>query len=204
MKKYILFISLSVVMLITSCTKNDNHNSVAPTISINQDSEYANTFKELNLGILFEFNFYLPNADKRWVNLWVERYKEGNKDPRPLTELSYGSSPKEVTQGRLGFGMINPNLNDTSVFLFAPGVSSPPSLIEKELNPNIKISTWDYAFGQDEVELELGETYILAAYRETERNSIKMIDLQAKDSVDQMIKRDDMVLLLKIKVQENP
>lgn len=76
-----------------------------------------------------------------------------------------------------------------------------PSLIEKEFKTN-GMSYWSCAIGKEEVELKLGETKILAAYWETESNSIQTIDLQDEDSVNRMIKQDDMVLLLKIKVEE--
>jgi len=56
----------------------------------------VNTFEDLNLGILFDFDFTLPNADNSWVNLWVERYIDGEKESQRLTQLSYGNSPNEV------------------------------------------------------------------------------------------------------------
>ncbi|WP_332699430.1 hypothetical protein [Halalkalibacter lacteus] len=171
------------------------------TISVNTDSEYVNTFEDLNLGILFDFDFKLPNADKSWVNLWVERYNDGEKESQPLTQLSYGNSPNEVDEGHLGFGMINPNSEDTLVFLYGPAVRTQPSIIEKKTKTDI-FSSWDYAIGNEEVELEIGETKILAAYRETESNSISTVDLQDEESVNRMIKQDNIVLLLKVKIEE--
>ncbi len=195
-------IILILILISLGCSNKQKPNT--PTISINPDSEYENTFKDLNLGILFDFDFYLPSADKRWVNLWVERYNDGKKDSQPLTQLSYGNSPNKVEEGNLGFGMINPNSKDTLVFLYGPGVSMQPSIIEKE-NKTYTLSSWDYAIGKgkEEMELKLGETKILAAYRETRSKSMSMIDLQDEESVNRIIKEDDMVLLLKIKVEEN-
>ena len=161
-----------------------------------------NTFEDLNLGILFDFDFTLPNADKSWVNLWVDRYIDGEKESQPLTQLSYGNSPNEVEEGHLGFGMINPNSEDTLVFLYGPAVSTHPSIIERESMTDVS-SSWDYAIGNEKVDLDIGETKILAAYRETESNSIRTIDLQDEDSVNEMIKQDNMVLLLKVKIEEN-
>lgn len=161
-----------------------------------------NTFEDLNLGILFDFDFTLPNADKSWVNLWVERYIDGKKESQPLTQLSYGNSPNEVEQGHLGFGMINPNLEDTLVFLYGPAVRKYPAIIEREPKTDVS-SSWDYAIGNEEVELDIGETKILAAYWETESNSIRTVDLQDEDSVNEMIKQVNMVLLLKVKIEKN-
>ncbi|MDL4839475.1 hypothetical protein [Aquibacillus rhizosphaerae] len=199
-KHYFIFGSIVLLFLIltSGCT---NTIDKTPTISVNSESEYVNTFEDLNLGILYDFNFKLPNADKSWVNLWVERYNDGKIDFQPLTQLSYGNSPNEVTEGHLGFGMIGPNAEDTLVFLYGPGVSTHPSLIEKESKTDM-FSSWDYAIGNEEVELELGETKILAAYRETESNSMSTIDLQNEESINKMIKQDDMILLLKIKIEE--
>jgi len=104
-------------------------------------------------------------------------------------------------KGHLGFGMINPNSEDTLVFLYGPAVRNHPSIIEK--NPKTDIfSSWEYAIGNEEVELEIGETKILAVYRETESNSIRTVDLQDEDSVNEMIKQDNMVLILKVKIEE--
>ncbi|RDW17667.1 hypothetical protein [Oceanobacillus chungangensis] len=199
-KNYFMFSTILFFFLVLSsgCT-NSSDNKV--TISVNSDSEYVNTFEDLNLGILYDFDFKLPNADKSWVNLWVERYYYGKRESKPLTQLSYGNSPNEVDEGHLGFGMINPNSEDTLVFVYGPDVSTQPSIIEYESKTDI-FSSWDYAIGNEEVELELGETKILAVYRETEGNSISTIDLQDEESVNRMIKEDAMVLLLKIKIEE--
>ncbi|MGO4889521.1 hypothetical protein ACJ2A9_17375 [Anaerobacillus sp. MEB173] len=199
-KNYFILSVIILSSLILSSGCSNSSNKVA-TISVNSDSEYVKTFEDLNIGILYDFNFKLLNADKRWVNLWVERYNDGKKVSQPLAQLSYGNSPIEVDEGHLGFGMINPNSEDTFVFLYGPSVSTQPSIIEKESKTDMFIAR-DYAIGDEEVELELGETIILAAYRETGSNSISTVDLQDEESVNRMIKQDDMVLLLKLKVDE--
>lgn len=135
------------------------------------------------------------------MNFWVESYDSGKKESQPLTQLSYGNSPNEVDEGHMGFGMINLNSEDTFVFLYGPSASTQPSIIEKESKTEI-FSSWDYAIGDEEVELELGETKILAAYRETENNSISTVDLQDEESINRMIQQDSMVLLLKVKIEQ--
>ncbi|KMJ57452.1 hypothetical protein AB685_15650 [Bacillus sp. LL01] len=185
-------------MLSTGCS--NIRKAETPTISINENSEYETTFNELNLGVVMDFDFHLPDADKRWVNLWVERYKDGKKDPESLTHLSYGSIPSDSEEGNLGFGMINPNAEDTMVFLYGPGVKVQPSKIDKEFKTNM-ISTWDYAIGKGKVKLELGKTKILAAYRESDSDTVSTVDFQDMESVERMIEQDDTVLLLKIKVE---
>lgn len=127
-KNNFIFSSILLFFLILSSGCTNSSGNIA-TISVNSDSKYVNTFEDLNLGILFDFHFKLPNAEKSWVNLWVERYKDGKKETQPLTQLSYGNSPNKVDEGQLGFGMINPYSEDTLVFLYGPGVRTQPSII---------------------------------------------------------------------------
>lgn len=197
LKKTYLFILFLVMLTCASCSANIDH----PTISKNTESAYEETFNDLALGMLFDFNFHLPQADKRWVTLWVESYSNGEKHPQPLTQLSYGNNPVEVEKGNLGFGIINPDGEDSMVFLYGPDVKSAPEKVDRELNQG-KMATWDYAIGEEEVELQLGETRILAAYRESAGNSMRTIDYQDEESVDSIIEEGESVLLLKIKVEE--
>lgn len=195
-----LVICFTFIIISFGCSHKE---ADAPTISINQKSEYENTFINLNLGILFDFNFYLPHADTKWVNLWVERYRNGEKDAEPLTTLSYGNSPDAVDEGNVGFGMIQSGVEeDTFVFLYGPEVRTGLSMIEKESIAHL-LSTWDYALGEDDVKLTLGEPKILAAYRGTVSDSMRTIDLQDEASVNQMIQQEDLILLLKIMIEED-
>ena len=101
------------------CNSQDSNNDKIAYISSNTDSEYEKTFNELNLGILFDFDLKLPKADKSWVDIWVEGYSNGEViEPFPLTHLSYGLSPKELEEGKMGFGVINPNSDQMQFFLY--------------------------------------------------------------------------------------
>ncbi len=94
-----------------------NSNNKIAYISANTNSEYGNTFKELNLGLLWDFSLKLPKADKSWVTIWVEGYSNGEVvEPFPLKQLLYGLSPKQVEEGRIGFGIVNPNSDDPLFF----------------------------------------------------------------------------------------
>ncbi|MFB7642643.1 hypothetical protein [Peribacillus butanolivorans] len=197
-KNYFIFnlISILSLIIISGCTNKD---SIA-TISVNSDSEHTNTFKKLNLGELYDFDFKLNNADKTWVNVWMESYKDGKQEAQPLVELSYGKSPNKVEEGNLGFGIIN--TNDTRLgFLYAPNVTAAPQTIDKIHSVGV-FSGWDYAIGKDKVELKLGETYLLGAYRESNGNSIRTYNLQDENEVKKMISDDKIVFLLKIKIEE--
>jgi hypothetical protein len=199
----VISLFLAIVILMTSCSDKNEFNVDVPTIAIKQDSPYKTTFEDLGVGVLFDFDFYLPKADKRWVNLWVERYIDGIKDSQPLAQLTYGNSPKEVEEGSLGFGMINPSSEHTLVFLYGPAVKSSPLLIEKDYEEeDLRSLTWDYAIGNEEIELTVGETKILAVYRGTEGNISNTVDFADEKSVDTMLKQNKVVLLLKIKIVE--
>ncbi|WP_336046207.1 hypothetical protein [Solibacillus ferritrahens] len=200
-KYAILFSTLLLILIVSSgCATISGEEKI--TIEVNSESEYVNTFDDLNLGVLFDFNIKLPNADKSWVNLWGERYIDGELESEPLTQLSYGNSPNKVQEGHLGFGMINTSSEeDTLVFLYGPSVRTHPEKIEKEAKSGVFRGS-EYAIGNDKVELELGQTKILGIYRETEGGSIRTFDFQDEDSINQIIQQDDEVLLLKIKVEE--
>lgn len=200
MKKVITLSAILCCFLVTSAGCSNTHGD-ATTISVNPDSEYVNTFNDLHLGLLFDFNFRLPHADDRWVKLWVERYQDGKKDPKPLTQLSYGESPNEMEEGNIGFGIINPNQKDTSVFLYAPNIVNKPVITENKTKETM--TTWQYGISEDEVTLEVGETKILAAYHGAD-HSTRTWDLQDTESVNKMIQQDSLVMLLKIKIEEKP
>ena len=198
LKKNYLILSLFILLslLLSSCA-----NSKATTISINEDSEYVHTFKDLNLGVLADFDFKLNDADKAWVDVWVEKYKAGKRVPEPLAELSYGLSPNDIEEGNLGFGMLNLDTDEPLVFLYGPNVKIDPQKTEKLLSSNV-FSGWDYAMGEEKVQLEWGKTYLLGAYRVSKGSSITTYDLQDEEEVKNMIQDDRIDLLLKIKIEE--
>ncbi|MFC4560098.1 hypothetical protein ACFO3D_18220 [Virgibacillus kekensis] len=197
----VLLILFSIVFLAigSGCTGQQGG---ATTISANPDSNYVKTFKDLELGILYDFKFNLENAKEKWVNVWVERYTDGKKDSNPLVDLSYGMSPRDSLTGHLGFGIINPNSDSTMVFLYAPGVKSHPILLAQPF-PKNHPRTWGYSIGDEEVELEPEKTKVLGVYRQSSsKNSIRGYNMKDPEAIKQMIKNDKVVLLLKIKVED--
>jgi hypothetical protein len=197
LKKPHLLFGIIIILFCGGCSAKQD----LPVISKSTDSVYEKTFTDLSLGMLFDFDFHVPHADKRWVTVWVEWYSEGVKEPDPLTQLSYGNSPEEEEDGNLGFGMINPNEEDSMVFLYGPGVKSLPERVSNKFKQDM-VTSGEYAIGDDEVELKLGETKVLAAYIGTTGDSIRTIDFQDEDSIEYLIENYDTVLLLKIKVEE--
>lgn len=208
LKRYRAISYLAIMLLFLICLgcseKAESEEKIA-YISANKDSTYTKTFKDLNLGILYDFNFRLTEADTSWVTFWVEGYQNGEKtDPFRLIELSYGLNPDKLVEGQLGFGIINPRSEENaSFFLYSPNVYTTPQSIENLLNSEgVMGSSWDFAIGEEELGLEAEEAKILGVYRET-GNSVRTYDYQDMNHITQMINEDKTVLLLKIKVERN-
>ncbi|KOS64095.1 hypothetical protein AN161_04005 [Lysinibacillus sp. FJAT-14222] len=191
-------LSTLFLLFLSGCT-NQKETELA-TISINTDSKYVSTFKDLNLGILFDYNFKLNNADKSWVDLWVESYKDGQLESNSLTTLSYGQSPNEVEEGNIGFGIIK-NDDESFAFLYGPNVKATPQKIDK-IHSVGNISGWNYAIEDETVELELDETYLLGVYRESKGDSMRTYDFHDENEVKKMIDDDHLVYLLKLKIHK--
>jgi hypothetical protein len=198
-KRWWLSFILATVLL-SSCAPNENK---VAEIEPAPESEYAKTFEELSVGILFDFQFELQNADQRGVKLWVERYQDGKKDDYPAVDLVYGKSPNEKDEGHLGFGIINSNTNKPLYFLYAPGVNLEPQNHSGASTVERSMATWDYAFKDKKVSLTLDEEKVLAAYRSTTSNEMRMVDLSDPNDVKKMIQEDSEVLLLKILITEH-
>ena len=202
MKRIILISITFIFIIITSSCSNDNANDQLATISVNAESDYEKTFTDLNLGNLYDFQLKIPNADERWVTLWVERYKDGVKESDPVAELSYGMSPEEKTEGNIGFGILNPNTDTPMAFLYGPGVKISPVQYENHV-ANIGFFGGDYAIGEDEVELQLGETYLLAIFRQSTKTSFSVYDLPNEEEVKKKIKKSKAkIKKLKTKIKK--
>ncbi len=109
-------------------------------------------------------------------------------------------SPNEIEEGNIGFGMLNREKGAYSAFLYAPSVKTGLQTIE--LDSLERFSKWDYAIGDEKVDLKLNETYLLAAYRLSSGNSIRTYNIQDKADLEKMISEDHTVLLLKIEIEE--
>ncbi|MYL70415.1 hypothetical protein GLW00_06130 [Halobacillus litoralis] len=193
MNRLLLLIGLCIL---TGCAMAEGTD---PFIKANPDSEYETTYKELGIGQIHDFHFTLPNADERWVRVWMEGYKNGEKINEPLAELSYGQSPGQDEEGHLGIGIIRGGGDGAMLHVYAPGVSLIPRESPLPLNET-GISTWEHAVDEEGVNLVLGEEVLLGAYRQSTSGSIQTFDLQDNEQVKQMIHDDTVVLLLKMKV----
>ena len=200
---YYLLIICIPIFFNTGCSRENISSNKAAYISANVDSEYEKTFKDLNLGILFDFNLRVSNANKSWVNIWVEGYSNGKPiEPFPLTQLYYGLSPNQVDEGQMGFGIINHNSDDPQFFLYSSGAKTNPHSIDKKFFIKSGASSWNYAISSEAIGLEYGEEVILAVYRQGKESLKTGYDYQDSKAINQMINKDTTVLLLKMKVEE--
>lgn len=88
---YTFLLMVIIIVFAVWCNSESSGADKIAYITVNVDSEYENTFKDLGLGILFDFKLRLTNADKSWVDIWVEGYSNGKAvEPFPLKQLSYG------------------------------------------------------------------------------------------------------------------
>lgn len=200
-----ILIMLFSLLILVGCSNEPIHEAEKNIayISVTENSQYAATFQDLHLGVLYDFHLKLTEADKSWVTLWVEGYKNGEEaNPIRLAELSYGMHPDATAEGPLGFGMINSASEEALFFLYSPGASTTPQSVEHILNPDgVDAATWGYAIGDEETGLKSGETKVSGVYRLT-GNMIKTYDYQNADNIRRMIEEDISVLLLKIKVEK--
>ncbi|NLY44440.1 MAG: hypothetical protein GX053_00365 [Tissierella sp.] len=207
LKRHSLKLSIMIILIMVisaGCSNVFNKNNKIAYIFSNTESIYQKTFEELNLGIIFDFNLRLPNADKSWVEIWVEGYSDGEMvEPFPITGLSYGLNPKQVVEGSMGFGIINPNIDEMQFLFYSPDANTKTELnyINNDFFIDDGISGWGYAINNKMVELESGEEKLLAIYRQAE-NQLRTYDYQDPDSINKMINEDKKVLLLIIKVEE--
>ncbi|UTR10463.1 hypothetical protein MM300_21770 [Evansella sp. LMS18] len=172
-------------------------------ITASQDSEYENTIRDLNLGVLFDFNIELPYAEETMVTLWVQGYKNGEElEADELANIRFGNFPEEEVEGRLGFSLLNPD--NQTFFLYTPGGTAGPHIPEN--NPVITdentFSTWEYAIGDERLDLSEGEARVLAAFRQTKGESTRSgYDYNSPGGLREAINDDDVVLLLMIEVK---
>jgi len=135
------------------------------------------------------------------VRIWAEGYKDGEAIPERLAEISYGLNPNPVSEGPMGFGIMNPRLKNPLLFLYAPSVSSSPREVSDVLNSSEGLgSAWLYAIGEEEVGLKPGETKVLAVYRQFEER-IRTYNYHDEEDIARMINEDTAVVMLKIQVE---
>jgi dTDP-D-glucose 4,6-dehydratase len=86
------------------------------------------------------------------------------------------------------------------VFLYGPGVHLQPAGIKETKSAPFILRNSEYAIGKDKKTLTIGDTIVLAAYREL-GESLCPLDIDDAESIKRIIQEDSTVLLLKLKVE---
>ncbi|MDX8366126.1 hypothetical protein [Cytobacillus sp. IB215665] len=199
----LLFLS---IMAVSSCSKEttteENVDYVA-YVSKKEDSSHQKTFRELNIGWLLDFSLELPYADQSWVNIWVEGYEDGEQlKASPLIQLSYGRAPSKTSTGSIGFGTID-SADHELFFLYGPGVYQIPQVLDvNESYFSTGAIQFDYAFLDETIQLQSGETRVLAIFRHNDEAVLRTYDYYTQAGINEMIEEETFVMLLKIKVEK--
>lgn len=200
MKKWILAVlMIFTIMMSVGCQSQPDQS----TIRAHGDSKYQDTFKELGIGKLFDFSYQLPEANNRWVNVWVDRYRDGKKDENPLIELSYGNNPENYEEGSLGLGILRTNSDDASMFLYAEDMKLEPVSVGRLFEEGYPTS-YGFTIEEDEdVTLQLGETKALAVYFQApQKDVVKIRDSRDEEELLEIIEESAVVLVLHMKIEE--
>lgn len=102
----------------------------------------------------------------------------------------------------MGFGIINHISNEPQIFLYSKGIKTGSMSIDINSFNESTVSSCHYTVGNEPIGLESGEEVVLAVYRQGEgpfRSGYEYHDL---DAINELINKDTIVLLLKIKVEE--
>lgn len=197
LKNYLVVLVL-IALLMTGCSQIQG-----PTISANVDSDYVNTFRDLNLGVLFDFDFHSPHPDNNWVNIWVDRYSYGEKDPEPMIQLTFGNGPLTIEKSRVVFGIVNQDSDNALLFLQSSGFSTQLIQFENLFHKDFP-RAWSYAIDGKKTKLHPEETNILAVVRQSSQtNFMEAIDLQDEAQIAKMLNEDSTVLVLNMKIGES-
>lgn len=194
----VMFLFVLVGVACSPVEEKEPRGKVMAYISANANSKYEQTFKELHLGEVFDYYVQMPHADKTWVTLWIEIFRNGEQIDTG-DKLAFGIYPNEVEEGQIGFGFISPTRGREQFFFYAPGVYSP--LMERDFFVEAtEFSRWQYAVGREAITLSSGDEMVLGAYMQGRLG--KEYNLNDNQDVQNMLHDNNNVLLLKIKVEE--
>ncbi|UFU01086.1 hypothetical protein KO561_09175 [Radiobacillus kanasensis] len=193
-------LTLFIVIGFSSQILPANSSDSLAIISAKPNSDYNQTFEELGMGVVYDFQMTLPQADETWVKIWVDAYQSGKEiQSNPVGVLSYGLSPNEYEEGHIGLALVEEEGGNPLLVLYAPGVKTLPSQLSIPLDIVAGGNITDYAIGMEDIHLTEGETKLLAVHR-TVKDSAHLMDWNDATARQTMIQESETALLLKIKV----
>ncbi|MCR8843479.1 hypothetical protein NQ117_07265 [Paenibacillus sp. SC116] len=203
--RFKMLVLFAIIMLLSGCSlfegDTEDKNEIAV---IHADDSYAATFKELGIGKVGNYKLKLHRADRSWVDIWVEGYKKGKKIDEPIAALSYGRSPHETYEGRVGLAWIYGANNKDMIKLYTESSSAGMVAIDQFIGDKSELGRtgWEYTMGEEGVSLQSGETALIGSFRMNKGSIRSGYEGTHPEAVQEMIQSNDTVMLLKIKVSE--
>ncbi|MFG6115803.1 hypothetical protein ACGTN9_11470 [Halobacillus sp. MO56] len=199
MKKiYGLWAGIILLVLAAGCAKAE---SDEVTIQKNPESDYQKTFQDLALGELNEYEIQFPKDADLEGEIFVEVYENGVMQEN-TSSLSLDWEEKEQ-EGTFGVGYVTSPMEEPSMLLFSQSGTLRTQQLEETKWKELSIRGWQDAVNGDELTLKHGKEYILGAYKGTTGNETRMYDLTAEEELEEMLNEHELVLLFKIRIDEN-
>lgn len=195
-----LLLGTMLLIIVTGCSGITAETEHTAILTIQENSPHAETFTELGLGYLLNYNLELKEADRLWVKLWIEGYEDGQPiRSDSIIELSYGQHPEALYDGPLRWAILKLETDKVAMSLQSGGAK-----VTKTLDPALFESisggfqTWDYAWPTDEaMTMEPSDTRVLGAIRNG-TTFIQPYDLREDAEVARMIAEEKQVFFLKM------
>lgn len=198
--KMMLFLLILSTVFIYGCeilSENDTVTYITPS----KNSTYEKTFKALQLGEVFDYNYKLINANETSVKGWLELYEDGALVDDTIGGFSYTlAANKSEEEGNLGFGVIKSINDNFSVFFYTPAFTMAPMEIKYDLSHSENIYVWHQPDVDGTLAINKGEEVVLAVYREVSGSEVIKYDYQDPSAIEKMINEDHKVMLFKFKI----
>jgi len=190
---------LLLAVIISGCSVSEA--SVGSTvIKASENKERQQAFKDLSLVSVLDFDLTWQDADETELIIWAEQYEDGKLYEEQTIYLTTYSEEKEK-KGYIGMGVVDAADMAPMLVVYAPG-GSIRTEIEDKIDDSNAFHGWESSINDENLKLEIGETYTLGAYRVSNGSSIRSYNLQIEDEVEKMMKDDRAGFLLKVKLTE--
>lgn len=197
MKKITVYmLGTFLLFLAAGCAKAEEDKAI---IKLKNPSKHQETFHELSLGELREFEFQYPKDENTETEIWIDYYINGKKQSNP-TSLTFRTVEADSEKALLGMGLIRHQEKEPILFLYGPSQSIKDKRNEEEMWGKLQISGWQQHPEEKGITLGIDEEVVITAYSGTILNETRMYDLSKKKELRKLINTHEVVLLLKAKL----
>ncbi|WP_028782254.1 hypothetical protein [Thalassobacillus devorans] len=197
MKKITIYMLGTILLLLAAgCAKAEEDKAI---IKHKTPSKHQETFQELSLGKLREFELQYPKDENTDTEIWIDYYINGNKQSNP-TSLTIRTVDADNEKASLGMGLIRYQEKEPILFLYGPNQSIKDKRSKEEMWGKLQISGWQQHPGEKGITLETNKEVVITAYAGTTSNETRMYDLSKKEELKKLINTHEVVLLLKAKL----